>query len=138
MESAFGLEAPPTSSAQAALSADAERSLAAGIAAYKAGNVAEAIEHLKRGIAIDPLAYRLHFHLGLLFGKSGMVYEAISELETAVEMNSTHFPAVKNLAVLYQKAGLRNKAADTWRMALEIAPDAETRRSIEEHIASLQ
>jgi CheY-like chemotaxis protein len=138
VESAFGLDVPPTSAAQADLSIEAEKSLAAGIAAYKAGQLEEAIEHLKRGISIDPLAYRLHFHLGLLFGKSGMVYEAIGELETAVEMNSTHFPAVKNLAVLYQKAGLRNKAADTWKMALEIAPDSETRRSIEEHISSLQ
>jgi CheY-like chemotaxis protein len=94
------------------ISAEAEQALNAGVAAYKAGKVAEAVEHLKRGIGIDPLAYRLHFHLGLLYGKAGQIYEAISELETAIEINSEHFPAVKNLAVLYQKAGFRNRAAE--------------------------
>ncbi|MCB9590240.1 MAG: response regulator [Polyangiaceae bacterium] len=119
------------------ISAEAERELNAGVSAYKAGRIDEAMEHLKRGINIDPLAYRLHFHLGLLYGKKGQVYEAISELETAVEINSRHFPAVKNLAVLYQKAGFRNKATETWERALNLAPDEETRQSIKQHLVSL-
>ncbi|MEZ4227995.1 MAG: response regulator [Polyangiaceae bacterium] len=119
------------------ISAEAERELNAGVSAYKAGRIDEAMGHLKRGISIDPLAYRLHFHLGLLYGKKGQVYEAISELETAVEINSRHFPAVKNLAVLYQKAGFRNKATETWERALNLAPDDETRQSIKQHLVSL-
>jgi len=116
---------------------EAEKCLEAGVRAYQAGNPEEAIEHLQRGISIDPLAYRLHFHLGLLYGKSGQVYEAISELETAVEINSKHFPAVKNLAILYQKAGFRNKAAEMWERALGLAPDEPTRLSIKEHLLNL-
>ncbi|MCA9599758.1 MAG: response regulator [Myxococcales bacterium] len=118
-------------------SADAEQALDAGVRAYKAGRIEEAVEHLRRGIAIDPLAYRLHFHLGLLYGKLGKVYEAISELETAVEINAHHFPAVKNLAILYQKAGFRNKAAEMWERALSLAPDDPTRKSIKQHILNL-
>jgi Tfp pilus assembly protein PilF len=95
------------------------------------------VGHLKRGLEIDPLAYRLHFHLGLLYGRKGQVYEAISELETAVSINAQHFPAVKNLAVLYQKAGFRNKAAETWERALKLAPDEATRSSIKQHLLSL-
>lgn len=119
------------------VSGEAEAALNAGVEAYKAGRLDEAIEHLKRGISIDPLAYRLHFHLGLLFGKRGRVYDAVSELETAVEINSRHFPAVKNLAILYQKAGFRNKAVEMWERALSLAPDEETRRSIREHLLNL-
>ena len=119
------------------ISDEAEQALNAGVEAYKAGRLKEAVEQLKRGIGIDPLAYRLHFHLGLLYGKTGQVYEAISELETAVEINSRHFPAVKNLAVLYQKAGFRNKAAETWERALKLAPDDATRQSIKEHLLGL-
>lgn len=119
------------------ISQEAETELNAGVAAYQAGRIDEAIEHLRRGIAIDPLAYRLHFHLGLLHGKRGMVYEAISELETAVEINSRHFPAVKNLAILYQKAGFRNKATEMWQRALTLAPDEDTKSSIKEHLFSL-
>jgi len=116
---------------------EAQRALDAGVRAYQAGRLEEAVEHLKRGIGIDPLAYRLHFHLGLLYGKNGQVYEAINELETAVEINAKHFPAVKNLAILYQKAGFRNKAAEMWERALKLAPDEPTRQSIKQHLLNL-
>jgi CheY-like chemotaxis protein len=121
-----------------ALSADAERHLNAGVDAYRAGNIDKAIEHLKQGIAIDALAYRLRFHLGLLYGKKGLTYDAIQELERAVEQNDRHFPALKNLAVLYQKAGFKKKALDAWERALRVAPDDATRATIEQHLASLR
>jgi len=117
--------------------AESEAALHAGVEAYKAGRLVEAIEHLKRGISIDPLAYRLHFHLGLLYGKGGQVFEAIGELEAAMDLNSKHFAAAKNLAILYQKAGFKNKAAETWERALRLAPDDETRRTIKEHLLNL-
>lgn len=119
------------------VSGEAEEALNAGVAAYKAGRLDEAIEHLARGVQIDPLAYRLHFHLGLLYGKKGQVYDAISELETAVKINAQHFAAVKNLAILYQKAGFRNKAVETWQRALSLASDEPTRLSIKEHLLNL-
>jgi DNA-binding response OmpR family regulator len=119
------------------ISDEAERALAAGIAAYQAGDVDRAIAHLQEGTRIDPLAYRLHYHLGLLYGKRSQVYDAIQELETAVRINGRHFPALKNLAVLYQKAGFRNKAVETWERALQVAPDDATRSSIKEHLLGL-
>ena len=119
------------------VSAAAEEALAAGVAAYQAGNLDAAIEHLKRGVNIDPLAYRLHFHLGLLCGKKGLLYEAIQHLERALDINARHFPAMKNLAVLYQKAGFRNKAIETWERAIAVAPDEATRQSIKELLLGL-
>lgn len=119
------------------LSGEAEAALNAGIAAYRAGNIDEAIIHLKRGTAIDPLAFRLHFHLGLLYGKKGQVFDAIAELEAAIESNGQHFPALKNLAILYQKAGFRNRAVEMWERALPFAPDDATRQSIRQHLLKL-
>jgi DNA-binding response OmpR family regulator len=119
------------------VSGEAEEALNAGVAAYKAGRLDEAIVHLARGVGIDPLAYRLHFHLGLLYGKKGQVYDAISELETAVKINSHHFAALKNLAILYQKAAFRNKAVETWERALTLAADEPTRLSIKQHLLNL-
>ena len=119
------------------VSKEAEEELSKGIEAYKAGQLDDAIAHLKQGTTIDPLAYRLHFHLGLLHGKKGQVYEAISELERAIELNSKHFAAAKNLAILYQKAGFRHKASEAWERALGLAPDDETRQSIKEHLLNL-
>src|SRR5262249_27522481 len=88
----------PASNAER-ISAEAEKMLALGIEAYQKGNVDAAIAHLREGTRIDPLAFRLHFHLGLLLGKQGSVYDAIQELTTALDINGRHFPALKNLAV---------------------------------------
>jgi CheY-like chemotaxis protein len=137
VESALAEEEEPSSSRVREMSAEAEKELNAGVAAYQAGRIDDAVVHLKRGLAVDPLAFRLHFHLGLLYGKKGHVYEAISELERAVEINSRHFPAVRNLAILYQKAGFRNKATEMWERALNIAPDDVTRQSIKQHLLTL-
>lgn len=129
-------EKPPASSAAEA-SAEVERALAEGIEAYRAGRLDEAVERLRRAVAIDPLAFRLRFQLGLLYGRKGQVFDAVSELETAVSVNPQHFPAVKNLAILYQKAGFRNKAVETWERALALAPDDATRLSIRDHLLRL-
>ena len=120
-----------------AMHKEAERALVDGVAAYKAGNLDEAVRLLKNGVNIDPLAYRLHFHLGLLYGRRGQVFDAIAALEKAVEINSKHFPAVKNLAILYQKAGFRNKAAEMWHKAAVIAPDDATRETVKNQLMSL-
>jgi DNA-binding response OmpR family regulator len=127
----------PPSAAAADATAEVERALAEGIEAYRAGRLDEAVERLRRAVAIDPLAFRLRFQLGLLYGRKGQVFDAVSELETAVSVNPQHFPAVKNLAILYQKAGFRNKAVETWERALALAPDDATRLSIREHLLRL-
>ncbi len=127
--------APPAPPAVA--NDEVERALQQGIDAYKAGQLDEAIEHLRRGVAIDPLAFRLRFQLGLLYGRRGQIFDAVSELETAVSVNPGHFSAVKNLAILYQKSGFRNKAVETWERALALAPDDATRLSIKEHLLRL-
>jgi DNA-binding response OmpR family regulator len=119
------------------LSTEASNALKEGVAAYKEGRVDEALEHLKRGIGIDPLSYRLHFHLALLYGKKGQIYEGIQELERAVDLNPRHFAALKNLAVLYEKAGFKNKAVEMWERCAAAAPDDATRASIREHLLQL-
>ncbi len=120
-----------------AMHQEAERALTEGVAAYKAGDMELAVRLLRGGVEIDPLAYRLHFHLGLLYGRMGHVFDAIAALEKAVEINSKHFPAVKNLAILYQKAGFRNKAAEMWHKAAVIAPDDATRETVKNQLMSL-
>jgi DNA-binding response OmpR family regulator len=119
------------------MSAEAEKALEQGVAAFKSGDMGEAIEHLKRGVKIDPLAYRLRYHLALLYAKKGQLYDGVSELERAVELNPRHFPALKNLAVLYEKAGFKNKAIEMWERCVQVAPDPATKVSIKEHLLRL-
>lgn len=111
--------------------------LKAGIEAYSRGDIEDAIEQLKKGIAIDPLAFRLHYHLGLLHGKQDNVFDAIQALETAADLRPRDFSTLKNLAVLYQRAGFRLKATEMWQRALGSAPDDSTRANIKNHLVSL-
>jgi DNA-binding response OmpR family regulator len=119
------------------INAAAERCLHEGIEAYRKDEMDLAINLLKKGIAIDPLAYRLRYHLALIYGKLGLLYDAITELERAVDLNPNHFPALKNLAVLYEKAGFKNKAVEMWERSVHVAPDVETRAQIKEHLIKL-
>lgn len=137
VDSCFRSSSVPPPDPARDLSAEAEEALNAGILAYRRGDTDTAIDHLKRGVAIDPLAFRLHFHLGLLYGKRGQVFEAIAALENAIASNGQHFPALKNLAILYQKAGFRNRAVETWERALAVAPEEATRQSIRQHLLRL-
>jgi len=119
------------------MSADAEKLLERGVHAYRSGNIDEAIALLRRGIDIDPLAYRLHFHLGLLYGKKAAIYEGIHELERAIELHPKNFAALKNLAVLYEKAGFRHKAVEVWERCIHVAPDTETRAQVKDRLMNL-
>jgi CheY-like chemotaxis protein len=120
-----------------AISEPASEVLASGIEAYRRGDLDVAIAHLKKGVGIDPLAFRLHYHLGLLYGRRDDVFDAIASMETAVDLSPKSFAALKNLAVLYQRAGFKHKAIEVWERALGSAPDDETRRGIKEHLMSL-
>lgn len=119
------------------ISEQAGEALTSGIEAYKRGEVDDAIAHLIRGVGIDPLSFRLHYHLGLLYGRRDQVFEAIHELEAAVDLAPKNFAALKNLAVLYQRAGFKHKAIEIWERTLGSAPDEDTRRGIKEHLMSL-
>lgn len=120
-----------------AMHQEALRYLNEGVAAYKSGEVDLAITLLKKGVGIDPLAYRLRYHLALIYGSRGQFYDGINELERAVDLNPRHFPALKNLAVLYEKAGFKNKAVEMWERSVYASPDTETRDSIKAHLMRL-
>jgi DNA-binding response OmpR family regulator len=134
LERASGTVAP---SDPEAINRSAAKYLDDGMNAYKAGDIENAIALLRKGISVDPLAYRLRYHLALIYGKQGQIYDGISELERAVDLNPKHFPALKNLAVLYEKAGFKHKAVEMWERCVRVTPDAETRESIQAHLLKL-
>jgi DNA-binding response OmpR family regulator len=119
------------------LSQQAERILARSVEAYRGGDIDRAIELLRKGLDIDPLAFKLHYNLALLLGKKSLSYQAIRELENTLELAPSYFPALKNLALLYQKAGFKYKSIETWERALHHCPDEETREGIKRHLMSM-
>lgn len=119
------------------LSEEAMTCLSEGIDAFRQGRLDEAIQHLERGVGLDPLAFRLHYHLGLLYGRREELFEGIQSLETSVDLSPRNFSALKNLAVLYQRAGFKHKAIEMWERALAVADDEEIRKGIKDHLMSL-
>ncbi len=138
VQRALAGRAPHSASETETLTEAAKECLERGIESFKGGDLDAAIESMKRGISIDPKAYRLHYHLGLLYGrKDEKIFEAIEALQTAVELSPRSFSALKNLAVLYQRASFRHKAIEMWERALTTAPDDETRQGIKAHVVGL-
>ena len=120
------------------ISADAQQALDAGLEAYKNGQIDDAIRYLVRGVSLDPLAFRIHYHLGLLYGrKEENLFDAIQSIETALELSPRSFSAAKNLAVLYEQAGFTSKSSELWQRALGLAPNEEIRSGIRDHLLNL-
>jgi DNA-binding response OmpR family regulator len=119
------------------LSASAAKALEEGIAAYRAGDIDRAIQLLAKGTELDPLAFRLHFHLALLYGKKDQVFDGIRQLELAVELSPKHFAALKNLALLYERAGFKNRAIEVWERAVHAAPDPVSKAQVKERLVAL-
>jgi CheY-like chemotaxis protein len=131
------LQGKPVSPDPITLSEEAEVELSQGMSAFERGDMDAAIAHLATGVRIDPLAFELQYHLGLLYGRREDLFSAIEALESAVRLHPRHFSALKNLAVVYQRAGFRHKAVETWDRAMVNAPDEATRNSVKEHMVTL-
>ncbi len=131
------LEGKTVTQDDAGLSISAATELSNGMAAFERGDLDVAITHLEAGVGIDPLAFELQYHLGLLYGRREHLFGAIESLEAAVGLAPHHFSALKNLAVVYQRAGFRHKALEVWQRAMANAPDEHTRDSIKEHMVTL-
>jgi CheY-like chemotaxis protein len=130
------LEGKPVPPPPPALSPEAEARWSAGIAAFEKGEIERAIAEMEAGVTIDPDAFEMHYHLGLLHGRREELFAAIRALDRAVELQPKSFAALKNLAVVCQRAGLRRRARDSWERALSAAPDDATAATIKQHIAS--
>ncbi|MFO0666307.1 MAG: response regulator [Polyangiaceae bacterium] len=119
------------------LAEDARQLLEESTAAYRAGDPDRACSLLRRATEVDPLAFRPHYHLGLLFAKLDRPYDAITELEKAVEIHPKSFAAMKNLALLYEKSGFRNKAVEVWERCIQATDDLTVQTEIRTHLLTL-
>lgn len=117
--------------------AQVEQLLGDAVAAYDRGEINAAVTLLEAAVGIDPLAFRVRLHLGLLYGRANRLTASIEQLERAVDQNDRHFGALKNLAVLYQRTNQPVKAVRAWQRAHTIAPDDATRAKIAEILASM-
>jgi CheY-like chemotaxis protein len=119
------------------LSAESEARWNNAMEAFHGGDIDRAIHELETSVQLEPQAFELHYHLGLLYGRRDDLFAAINALESALKLQPRNFLASKNLATLYQKAGLHHRCLDSWQRAMLAAPDDETRASLKEHIVAM-
>ncbi|MCC6997100.1 MAG: response regulator [Deltaproteobacteria bacterium] len=120
-----------------ALSKEAKREYTEASAAYKRGDLENAIISMRRAATADPLSPHLRLQLGLLLAMRGEDFQAITELELAIELDPESFQALRNLASLYQRKGFRRQATELFERALNCAPDDNARSELRQVLMKL-
>ncbi len=99
-----------------------DRDFKAALAAYDAGNFAEATAHLERLLPQAPNSFELHELLGLTYGAQLEDAKAVQQLELAVRLRPDSAAAHTNLATGLVRTGKLEEAEAECRKALELAP----------------
>jgi len=107
------------------------------IAQYREGEASEAVETLRRALAVDPLSARYHFVLGNILQHLEQHYDAIDAYESTVSLRPDYFPALSRLAFLYYKQGFLKRALETWKQSLEHCPDEDQAARIQKFMEKL-
>ena len=93
-----------------------------GISLYIEGNTAQAFEHLRHSIRLNPRLLENHLVLGKFLLEQGRAQEAVQELQTAIAIRPRSAPAEEALASALEAMGNWSGALEHWQKALEIEP----------------
>ncbi|MFQ5790759.1 MAG: tetratricopeptide repeat protein [Acidobacteriota bacterium] len=83
----------------------------------------EALDTLKRALALDGNSYEVHHYLGVTYGKLSQWEIAFRHLDRALEINPRHVPSIHEKAMLYSQRDELSTALELFLIALEAAPD---------------
>lgn len=87
------------------------------------GNAAQAETLLRQALTADLYHGPAHNNLGVLLLNQGKLYEASIEFEWARKLMPSNPDPRVNLALTLERAGRVGEAIDTYRAALEVAPE---------------
>ncbi len=90
------------------------------------GRVPEAIEELKKALALAPNSDDGYRRLGHAYLVSGSRDEAIRAYEKAIQINPYYLYNPNSLGIAYFQSGQYDKALGTFRRVIELAPDNPT------------
>jgi Tfp pilus assembly protein PilF len=110
-----------------ALEASEESALAhtsLGMVLDQQGQKEEALAHLQRAVALNPLSAEGHYFLGVALQNRGRTDEAIQAFQQAVRLRPNHVMAHNNLGVHFLRQDQLKAAAVHLQRALELEPAA--------------
>ena len=93
-----------------------------GKALLDAGNVQEAIGHLKQVLQIGDFV-EAHYNLGMAFEQLGRRQEAMEQWEQALRIKPNFAKAHNNLGMAFAQLGRMQEAMEHWEQALRIKPN---------------
>jgi protein O-mannosyl-transferase len=100
------------------------------IAHYTLGNVlaqkrqtAQAIEHYKKSLEVDPSYAQTHNNLGIAYAELGRFEDAIAEYETALRLRPDFAEVYNNLGVVLATMGKAEEASERFQQAIQVKPD---------------
>ena len=93
-----------------------------GVESSRRGRREEAIEHLKKAVALAPRFFDAHLNLALLYHGNDWFEEAEQEYLVALSLSRQHPRPLINLGGLYLKQGRNREAIGILREAIRITP----------------
>ena len=104
-----------------------------GIAAYRAGEYAEAAGNFGLAVGRDPKNSRAQHFLGLASARAGDLRTAVKALEAAVALEPHNVVLLKDAGKIFRQAGLLAKAEKSFQDVVRWDPaESEARRALDE------
>jgi ribosomal protein S12 methylthiotransferase accessory factor len=100
-----------------------------GVAFKDIGRFDEALEFLRKGMAIDPERTDIHNLMGFCHFKRGEHEEAVAAFHRVIQLDPSSAIDYANLGANYQALGQMTKARDYFRLALKLDPGIEFART---------
>lgn len=109
-----------------------------GVAFYRAGNYAKAIEKYKQAIAIYPHDYDFYNNLGLTYKKNNELDLAAEALKKSIELKPNTWESWSNLGSVYKHQKKAKEAVDAFAKALEYNPPANRKTLIMQNLNAMK
>jgi tetratricopeptide (TPR) repeat protein len=100
-------------------------------AAYRQGKNGDAIETLKRAVALDPDSYDVHFKLGRSYADNNLYSDAQTHLERAARLNDRADAPHLLLAQMYLNQRSYDPAITSLTLAVALNPSDANRRELD-------
>jgi tetratricopeptide (TPR) repeat protein len=101
----------------------ANQALAAGLAAHKAGRLAEAAADYREVLVHDPNNKFAYYNLGVIDQTNGAFASADSNYNLALSIDPNYVPALFNLAIVKTAEGDLSSAIQLYQGAIQAQPD---------------
>ncbi|CAN5229470.1 hypothetical protein BH10CYA1_BH10CYA1_07940 [soil metagenome] len=109
-----------------------------GVAFYRAGNYAKAIEKYKAAIAIYPHDYDFYNNLGLTYKKNNELDLAAEALKKSIELKPNVWESWSNLGSVYKHQKKSKEAVEAFTKALEYNPPANRKALIMQNLSAMK